>query len=852
MAERVGQQWGQYRLLQLLGKGSFAEVYLAEHIQVGTRIAIKVFNTNLLEEDIEPFRAEARSIGRLSHLHLVRVLDSGVQGGVPYLVMQYAQGGNLRRRVPQHAPIPPAAILPFVQQAASALQYAHDQGIIHRNVKPENMLLNQRTELLLSDFSVAVLEQKTRYQTTQDAGAAAYMAPEQIRGRPQPASDQYSLGMAVYEWLTGSRPFHGSLKELLTQHLTAMPAPLHERAPQVPPALEEVVMKALAKDPKARFPSVDAFAQAFRASVDGQPQPFRRSTGPSAPMPWESDFSAPPASGALPFSSRESDFFASPPPAGPASRENSFFGASPLSAPPARESTLPPLRESDFFRPPAPSAPPPGSGAASLQGQPGRPRPLPARNPDEPSPSLTQRGGFGSDQMDAPRGRFPSGNLEVQRAGFQSGRQEAEQPYPSRGGPPALRPSMDLEPMEPPRRRNPAMLATLVVLALVVVLVSGLGVLGANGSGPLASLFSSQTSNNPGPGATTPISGANGKNCSKIGVLLPDTNSSSRWEAYDHPLLFQQLEANGFSSNNIDYANANGDANVQENQAKSDLAKGDCILIISAQDSTAAAAIVEAAKQQQVPVIAYDRLIFSDDLNYYVSFNGVEVGKLQGQYIADHYKDPVYGVRTGHNNIAFIDGSPTDNNATLFAEGAHEALDPLIKNGTLKNVYEKFTPNWDPATGKTEIEEALSNTGDNIQLVLSANDDIGGAIVQALQPMNLAGKVLVTGQDATVGGLQRILEGTQAMTVYKPIIKEATAAALLAAAIRDGKDIATLTKGETTKNPKGKAAIPSVLETPIAVDRNNMASTVIADNYVTKAQVCTGLPADTNTSGICS
>ncbi len=333
---------------------------------------------------------------------------------------------------------------------------------------------------------------------------------------------------------------------------------------------------------------------------------------------------------------------------------------------------------------------------------------------------------------------------------------------------------------------------------------------------------------------------------------MPDSNSSSRWEAYDHPLLFQQLEANGFSSNNIDYANANGDSTVQQHQAESDLSRGDCILIISAQDSLASAAIVAAAKKRQVPVIAYDRFIFSDDLNYYTSFDGVAVGALQGQYIADHYKDPIYGVSVGHNNIAFIDGSPTDNNATLFANGAHQVLDPLISAGTLKKVYEEFTPNWDPPTGEKEMETVLSQTKGNIQLVLSANDGLGGAVVQALAARNLDGKVLVTGQDATVGGLQLILEGKQAMTVYKPIIKEATAAAQLAAAIRDGKDISTLTKGQTTKNPKGTASIPSVLEAPITVDKSNIVSTVIADNYVTKDQLCTGLPASTDTNGICT
>jgi len=347
---------------------------------------------------------------------------------------------------------------------------------------------------------------------------------------------------------------------------------------------------------------------------------------------------------------------------------------------------------------------------------------------------------------------------------------------------------------------------------------------------------------------TTPV---NGKNCTKVGVLLPESNTSPRWEAYDHPLLIQQLEANGFSAGNIDYANANGDAPTQQTQAESDLTKGDCILIVGPHDSGAAASIVTAAKQQKVPVIAYDRFIFSDDLNYYVSFDGVAVGKLQGQYIANHYMDAKYGVGPGHNNIAFINGSPTDNNATLFANGAHQVLDPLITAGTLKNVYEKFTPNWDPPTGETEMEGALTANNNNIQLVLSANDDLGGAIIQALTAQQLQGKVLVTGQDATVAGLQRILEGTQAMTVYKPIIKEATAAAQLAAALRDGKSVSALAGYSTIKNPQGSASIPSVLETPEAVDASNMAATVIADKYVTTAQICTGLTPGTNTNGIC-
>jgi D-xylose transport system substrate-binding protein len=752
----------------------FTEVYLADHVHSGAQAAIKVLNVKLTEEDTELFLTEARAISQLSYPRIARLLEFGVEDSVPYLVTQYAPGGSLRQRLPQHTPLPSATVFPFIQQVAGALQHAHDQRIIHRNIKPENILLTARGEAILSDFSIAILERRLRYQSTQDAMAIAYMAPEQIQGHPLPASDQYSLGIVAYEWLTGERPFHGSLREIGTQHLAAPPPLLREKAPQLPAALEEVLLTAMAKDPGARFPNVGAFAQAFRQSIEAQPPASRR---PSA-----SSFAP--------------------------SRESGFLERPPLTPPPS-------------------STPPAGSREPSGQNLPARARPLRSTTPTGASLPIAQRASSPSGNLKPPQQYAPLSNL------------------------PALRPSPDPTLTEP-LRKSPGLVMPLAILALIIILVSGLGVLGANGSGPLASLFGSQGISTPGAGTTATIGSANnGKNCTKIGVLMPDSTSSSRWEAYDHPLLFQQLEANGFSSNNIDYANANGDSTIQQAQAESDLGKGDCILIIAAQDSLAAADIVAAAKKQQVPVIAYDRLIFSDDLNFYASFDGVAVGNLQGQYIVAHYKDPQYGVRAGHNNIAFINGSPTDNNATLFSDGAHQALDPLINNKTLNKVYEEPTPNWDPNIGEKEMETVLSQTKNNIQLVLSANDGLGGAAVQALTAKNLAGKVLVTGQDATVDGLRRILEGTQAMTVYKPIIKEATAAAQLAAAIRDGKDITSLTKGQTTKNPQGKTNIPSVLEAPIAVDRNNIASTVIADNYVTKDQLCAGLPASTDSSGIC-
>src|SRR5579859_4689379 len=194
---------------------------------------------------------------------------------------------------------------------------------------------------------------------------------------------------------------------------------------------------------------------------------------------------------------------------------------------------------------------------------------------------------------------------------------------------------------------------------------------------------------------TTPSGPVNGKGCTKVGILLPESASSARWDSKDKPLLTQKITAALPAGSTVDYNNAGGDSAVQQSQAQADLTKGDCILVVGAHDSAAAAAIVAAAKAKQVPVIAYDRLIQSKDLAYYVSFDNVKVGQLQGQYIADHYQSYV---SPGKNNLVMIDGAQTDNNALLFKQGAHSVLDPLIASGKLKKVYETFTPNWDNNT----------------------------------------------------------------------------------------------------------------------------------------------------------
>ncbi len=270
MENYVGQQLGNYQLMRLLGEGGFAEVYLGEHIYLGTKAAIKVMGMSLAGEDMESFRNEARTIANLLHPNIVRVLEFGVDNGNPYLVMDYAPNGTLRQRHSKGIVVPLVIIIPYVKQMAEALQCAHNENLVHRDVKPENMLLGRQNEVLLSDFGIALMTQQTRERPLQTtAGTIGYMAPEQIQGKPCLASDQYSLGIIVYEWLSGNRPFQGSFTEVASQHLAVLPAPLREQAPTISVEVEQVVMKALAKNPKERFASIRDFAEALEQASQG-------------------------------------------------------------------------------------------------------------------------------------------------------------------------------------------------------------------------------------------------------------------------------------------------------------------------------------------------------------------------------------------------------------------------------------------------------------------------------------------------------------------------------------------------------------------------------------------------------
>jgi predicted ATPase/DNA-binding CsgD family transcriptional regulator/tRNA A-37 threonylcarbamoyl transferase component Bud32 len=281
MVDRVGQQLGNYRLVSLLGQGGYAEVYLGQHVRFKQQAAIKVLHAHLSSQEIEHFQQEAETIATLAHPSIVRVFDFDVQDGIPFLVMDYAPNGSLRQRYPKGKLVPLSVIVSCVKQVAAALQYAHDKKFIHRDVKPENMLIGQLQEVLLSDFGIATIAHSSSSLSTGaegTSGTLAYMAPEQIEGHPRAASDQYALGVVVYEWLCGERPFEGSVSELIAQHVSMPPLPLRERVPAIPAEVEQVVLRALAKDPKLRFASVQDFVLALEVASTAA------STGSTRPM----------------------------------------------------------------------------------------------------------------------------------------------------------------------------------------------------------------------------------------------------------------------------------------------------------------------------------------------------------------------------------------------------------------------------------------------------------------------------------------------------------------------------------------------------------------------------------------
>ena len=266
MNDYSGQQIGSYRLIRRLGFGGFASVYLGQHVRISTQqAAIKLLH--ILDVDTKKFQQEAETTAALVHPHIIRLFDYDFHDQMPFLVMDYASGGSLRSRHPWGTQVPLATVVQYVQEIAKALEYAHSKHVIHRDIKPDNVLIGGQGELRLSDFGIAVLSGtgRTTLAASYDTGGTAYyMAPEQSRGKPEKASDQYALGIMVYEWFCGRPPFsEGNAINIQYQHAYEPVPPLREQLPSLSSAVEQVIMRALAKDPKGRFATVQEFATAL-------------------------------------------------------------------------------------------------------------------------------------------------------------------------------------------------------------------------------------------------------------------------------------------------------------------------------------------------------------------------------------------------------------------------------------------------------------------------------------------------------------------------------------------------------------------------------------------------------------
>ncbi|MGD0273292.1 MAG: sugar ABC transporter substrate-binding protein [Gaiellaceae bacterium] len=331
------------------------------------------------------------------------------------------------------------------------------------------------------------------------------------------------------------------------------------------------------------------------------------------------------------------------------------------------------------------------------------------------------------------------------------------------------------------------------------------------------------------------LAGCGGKKKKKtdlVAFLLPE-NVTPRWEGSDAP-AFKQALTKLVPGAQVDVVNALNDPAKQQSQAEAELTKGAKALVIAAVDQKAAAVIVKKADGQGVPVIAYDRLIKDSPLAYYVSFNSVTVGQAEAQWMADNTK--------AGDRLVIINGSPTDDNAHLVNQGIHGVLDPLFKSNARVKVAEQWTPGWDPTKAQNEMEQILTKANNKVNGVVSANDGMAGGIIAALKAQGLQGKVPTTGQDASLEGIQNVIQGFQGVTVFKDFRLQAPAAAAIAAAILNG---ATPTNINDHVN-NGQVSVPTVMLKVVPASLSNLSLLVsngwITSQYGSLAAVCKGMP----------
>jgi len=316
-----------------------------------------------------------------------------------------------------------------------------------------------------------------------------------------------------------------------------------------------------------------------------------------------------------------------------------------------------------------------------------------------------------------------------------------------------------------------------------------------------------------------------------IWVLLPDSATSDRWENDDRRFFSEAFTAAGVDFNIV---NAEGDAQTQITQAETALASGAKVLVVVSLDAGSSSTIIGLARENGAAVVDYDRLTTEGPgADVYVSFDNVAVGRLMGEALAANCPDG--------SNVAVLNGGEADNNAFLFKDGYDSVINPKFEDGSWTEVDDQFVPGWDNQEALNLFEQMLTAAGNDIDCAIAANDGIAGSVSAALQGAGLD-PIPVTGQDATAPGVQRVLSGDQLMSVYKAIKAEAEAGAEAAILLLNGGDITTLTGGTTLNN--GQSDVPFIALTPVAMFKDNIASTVIADGFRSVDEVCTGDFAD--------
>ena len=321
-----------------------------------------------------------------------------------------------------------------------------------------------------------------------------------------------------------------------------------------------------------------------------------------------------------------------------------------------------------------------------------------------------------------------------------------------------------------------------------------------------------------------------------IAVLLPDTASSTRYTQFDEPYLTKAFQAAGLSSSQYSIVNASGSDQSQLNDAEQALTNGASVILLDSLDSGVGASIEQKAQAAGVKVIDYDRLDLKGSESYYVSFDNVKVGQLQGQGLVSCVSS--WNIKTP--NVLEMDGASTDNNATLFAQGYNSVLNPLYADHTLSKVGESPIANWGSnGEGQTFFQQQYT-AHPTINAVLTANDNLASQAITVLKAQKIPPKsVATTGQDASTSGLQNILAGYQCMTVYKPIYAEAQAAAALALYLRAGQTPPSSVLNGQSDDQTG-TPVASVLLTPVSVTSTNMNSTVVKDGFVSASTLCAG------------